>query len=163
MSAVNPVAFIKLVFFNPKSLALVFILFTNCSSLPDTRSASATTASFPDAIATPFNKSSTVIFSPTFRKIWLPPILDAFSDVVIISFHFKLPFSISSIIRSILIILVIDAGANFSSLFFWKSISPVDASIIIALFALGAKSSASSAFTKGIDISKSKSINIFFI
>ena len=152
----------KLVFLSPNSLALSFIFLTKDSSLPEMRSAIATVASLPEAIDIPFTISVTLIFSPTFKKIWLPPILAAFSEAVIISSHFKFPFSISSIIRSILIIFVIEAGASFSSLFFWNNISPVEASIIIALLALGAKSS-SSALTTGTKRNKNKSINIFFI
>ena len=117
----------------------MFIIFTKASSVPAIFSAIATTASFPLATAIPLNKSLTLIFSFVSSNIWLPPILEAFSDTVTISSQLMIPFSILSIISNIDIILVIEAGTNLSCEFFSNIISPVLASIKIALLAFVAK------------------------
>ena len=102
----------------PNSWALLFIISTKASSVPPKYSANATAASLPDAMATPFINSSTVLISPVSRSIVLPPIFLAFSLHVTLSCNVIFPLSTASIVKSIVIILVTDAGANFSSMFF---------------------------------------------
>ena len=91
---------------------------TKLSTLPPKYSAIATAASFPEAIAIPLSISSTVLTSPVSNSIVLPPIFLAFSLQTILSLNVMLPLSTASIAKSIVIILVTDAGANFSSEFF---------------------------------------------
>ena len=117
-SAGRPLQFLNVVLVIPSSSALLFIIPTKSFSVPPRYSAKATAASFPDAIATPFKSSSTVLISPVSRSIVLPPIFLAFSLHVTLSSKAIFPLSTASIVRSIVIILVTDAGANFSSAFF---------------------------------------------
>ena len=86
-------------------------------------------------MAIPFNISSTVLTSPVSKSIVLPPILFAFSLHVILSSNEIFPLSIASIANNIVIILVTEAGANFSSGFFSYNTVPVTGSIRIADFA----------------------------
>ena len=110
----------------------MFIISTKASSVPPIYSAIATAASLPDAIAIPLSISSTVLTSPVSRSIVLPPIFLAFSLAVILSLNDILPLSTASIAISIVIILVTDAGANFSWAFFSYTIFPEEVSINIA-------------------------------
>ena len=128
-SAGSPLQFLNVVFFIPSSSHLLFIRTTKPSSLPPKYSASATAASLPEAIATPFNNSSTVLISPVSRSIVLPPIFLAFSLHVTLSSRLIFPLSTASIVKSIVIILVTEAGANFSSAFFSYITLPVVGSI----------------------------------
>ena len=114
----SPLQFLNVVFFIPNSWHLLFIMFTKSSSVPPRYSAKATAASLPDAIATPFNNSSTVLTSPVSSNIVLPPIFLAFSLHVTLSSNLILPLSTASIVNSIVIIFVTEAGANFSSMLF---------------------------------------------
>ena len=66
-SSGRPVQLTKWVFSIPRRAARAFISSTKASSDPARYSASATAASLPEATATAFSRSSTVICSPASR------------------------------------------------------------------------------------------------
>lgn len=72
-SAGRPVQLTKWVSCIPSSRARLFIRSTNSSVTPAVFSARATAASLPLDTHTPFSRSSTVMLSPSDRKIRLPP------------------------------------------------------------------------------------------
>lgn len=113
---------------------------TNASSVPAICSAMATDASLPEATAMPFSKSRTDICSPGSRKIWEPPIEAACSLTCTISSSVMRPSCNASMMRSMVMIFVMDAGGSFSWAFFSYNTVPVDASMSRADTAWGANS-----------------------
>ena len=88
-------------------------------------SARQTVASLALCTATAFSRSSTVISSPGFSQIWLPPKPAATSLQVTVSSSAILPPSSASMISNRLMILVMEAGGSFSSAFISYSTPPV--------------------------------------
>ena len=112
--------------------AILFIIFTNSSSVPAIPSAKAIQASLPDTIIIPFNKFSTLTLSLGIINIEENPfedILQAFFDTLNFSSNFKSPFLIKSKATIAVIIFVIEAGDIFCSLFFSNKTSPDKTSI----------------------------------
>ena len=105
-------------FVHPNSLALSFILLTKASTVPAIFSAIATAESLAEAIIIDLSKSSTFKVVLGSKNTCEPPILEALLLIITSSVKLSSPLSIASSIRSIVIILVIEAGAIFSSTFF---------------------------------------------
>ena len=76
--------------------------------------------------------SSTVICSYGSSQIWLPPMEEAWEEVVTLSSSEREPFSRSSMTSSMVMILVMEAGAWRSSALYSNSTMPLSASMRMA-------------------------------
>ena len=132
-SSSSPWGFLNVVLTAPNSFALLFIILTKLLSVPPIFSATATLASLALPIAIDLSNISTVAVLFSSKYTWLPPILEALALIFTSSSKEILPLSIASTVKSIVIILVIDAGDFCSSIFLSNKIFPVLASIIIPL------------------------------